>query len=116
MYSSNSLSLPPPPISLSLSVSLSFSLSLSPFPLPPSPSLSRPIPLFYIIAHASVTTVYLIPILQGGDMQLVFELDSMKSSKELWSTSRGYAEFYTEPRRRLQEEPDPQSEFYKIPF
>ena len=45
-------------------------------------------------------------------MQLVFELDSMKSSKELWSTSRGYAEFYTEPRRRIQEEPDPQSEFH----
>ena len=47
-------------------------------------------------------------------MQLIFELDSMKSSKELWSTSREYAEFYTEPRRRIQEEPDPQSELVKV--
>ena len=39
-------------------------------------------------------------------MQLVFELDSMKSAKELWSVCRQYAEFYTEPRRRVQEEPD----------
>ena len=47
-------------------------------------------------------------------MQLVFELDSMKSSKELWSTSREYAEFYTEPKRRIQEEPDPQSQSLRI--
>ena len=44
-------------------------------------------------------------------MQLMFELDSMKSSKEIWTTCREYAEFYTEPRRRIQEEPDPQSKY-----
>ena len=53
---------------------------------------------------------------QGGDMQLVLELDSMKSSKELWSISREYAEFYTEPKRRIQEEPDPQSQLLQCMY